>query len=374
VKYIRDNADWMAHGFRYRPGKKLEDDAPVMIRLANVPGDSRFPEEIRKHPEALHGTFWPDGMVRVSGRDYSAMIESPCFQRGNISCMSCHSMHKSDPDDQLAERMDGNQACLQCHAKFRSGGASVLASQPPSSPSPLNGVGVRGEKPPLTSSSTLDSHTHHLANSSGSLCYNCHMPHTTYGLLKSIRSHTISSPNLQVTLNTGRPNACNLCHLDKSLGWTATKLAEWYRIPSPNLTSEEQNTAASVLWALRGDAGQRALLAWHMGWEPALKASGTDWVPLYLSQLLTDPYSAVRYVAKRSLKHLPDFAKLDYDYLAPAPQLQAFQHSAFQIASAKQSVRKPNPELLINNDGSWQTNQVRAFLQQRDDHYMELLE
>jgi len=292
----------------------------------------------------------------------------------------------------LAEHMDGNQACLQCHSKFRNGRASVPASQRLSSPlSPLGErARVRGTSALDSSTASsaqseiqnlkskiqnpVDSHTHHLANSSGSLCYNCHMPHTTYGLLKSIRSHTISSPNVQVTLNTGRPNACNLCHLDKSLGWTATKLTEWYRIPTPNLSPEEQNTAASVLWALRGDAGQRALLAWHMGWGPALKASGADWIPLYLSQLLTDPYSAVRYLAKRSLKHQPDFAKFDYDYLAPAPQLQAFQHSAFQIASATQSVRKPNPELLINDDGSWQTNQVRAFLQQRDDHYMELLE
>ena len=67
-------------------------------------------------------------------------------------------------------------------------------------------------------------HTHHTADSSGSRCQNCHMPHTTYGLLKAIRSHKIDSPSVQASLATGRPNACNLCHLDKSLAWTQDAL------------------------------------------------------------------------------------------------------------------------------------------------------
>ena len=50
------------------------------------------------------------------------------------------------------------------------------------------------------------------------------MPFTTYGLLKTIRSHQISNPSVQATLETGRPNACNLCHLDKTLEWTANAL------------------------------------------------------------------------------------------------------------------------------------------------------
>ena len=72
-------------------------------------------------------------------------------------------------------------------------------------------------------------HTRHRADSSGSSCYNCHMPFTTYGLLKTIRSHQISSPSVQSTLATGRPNACNLCHLDKTLAWTAQYLERLVR-------------------------------------------------------------------------------------------------------------------------------------------------
>src|SRR5438046_6164337 len=45
------------------------------------------------------------------------------------------------------------------------------------------------------------------------------------------------------------------------------------------LTGEEQATSAALLWLLRGDAGQRALIAWSMGWEPAKLASGQAWLP-----------------------------------------------------------------------------------------------
>ena len=36
----------------------------------------------------------------------------------------------------------------------------------------------------------------------------------------------IESPDVATTLKTGRPNACNLCHLDKTLDWTAEHLAK----------------------------------------------------------------------------------------------------------------------------------------------------
>ena len=143
------------------------------------------------------------------------------------------------------------------------------------------------------------------------------MPHTSYGLLKALRSHTINSPSVASSLQTGRPNACNLCHLDKSLAWTQDYLAKWFNIASTNLSSDETHTPASVLWLLRGDAGQRALIAWHMGWPSAHEASGKDWLPPYLAHTLTDTYAVVRYIGQRSLKRLPGFEQLTYDYTAP---------------------------------------------------------
>src|SRR5207247_8067847 len=131
----------------------------------------------------------------------------------------CHSIHESDPDQHLTARMRSNEACLQCHEGFR-------------------------EK--------LSSHTHHLANSSGSECYNCHMPHTSWGLLKAIRTHQITSPDVRTSVKTGRPNACNLCHLDRSFAWTAGKLSEWYQMPVPTLDAEHRSVSAAVLARWRG--------------------------------------------------------------------------------------------------------------------------
>lgn len=138
--------------------------------------------------------------------------------------------------------MQTNQACLQCHEEFQK------------------------------------EHSHHRDGSPGSHCYNCHMPHTTYGLLKGIRSHRIDSPDVSATLRTDRPNACNQCHLDRTLAWSANYLEKWYQISAPEILEEQRNVAASVLDILKGAAAKQALVAWTMGWEPARQASGSDWL------------------------------------------------------------------------------------------------
>jgi hypothetical protein len=225
-------------------------------------------------------------MVRATGREYNGLVESPCFKKATdrtrtLTCFSCHSMHTSadDPrpvgawaDDQLAPQTTGNGACTQCHR---------VASD----------------------------HSHHRAESAGSSCDNCHMPYTTYGLVKTIRSHQISSPSVQATIQTGRPNACNLCHLDKTLAWTADVLDRWYGVAAPALGDDERTVAASVLWLLKGDAGQRAIVAQAMGWDAARQASGTAWLTPYLALTQRDAYDAVRLIASRSLKRLPPFRR-----------------------------------------------------------------
>ena len=86
----------------------------------------------------------------------------------------------------------------------------------------------------------------------GSRCYNCHMPHTTFGLLRAMRSHQVSSPNVRESLDYGRPNACNLCHLDETLSWTADKLHAWYQQPVPELSRGRQDD-----FGRRAMAGER---------------------------------------------------------------------------------------------------------------------
>jgi hypothetical protein len=337
-----DPQGWLSGGVSFHPGEDLEKAAPLVQREdPDAPGT---PERKRA---VMEGSFWSDGQVRVSGRDFNGLAASPCYQRGALSCLSCHSMHAyQSTTHQLAPRMESNEACLQCH--------QAMASR-------------------------VEAHTHHRSGSSGSLCYNCHMPYTSYGLLKAIRSHTITSPTAQETLATGRPNACNLCHLDRTLSWTATTLNTWTGRPIPALPADQTNIASSVLLMLQGDAGQRAVLAWHAGWESSRQISGDDWTAPYLAELLTDSYSVVRYIAERSLRRQSPYAGLRYDYIGPAPEREAARTEVLKIwagrvSSANSPAAPPRPAALIQPNGRLDEARFGALRALRNDHPMELLE
>jgi predicted CXXCH cytochrome family protein len=345
MKWFDKSEGWREHGFRYRPGDDLEQTTPIIRyeRAASVPEMAAY---LQRNPEVLRDFFWPDGMIRVSGRDYNGLIESPCYKGGQFSCLSCHSLHKADPDAQLDRSKAGNRACTQCHEKFALG-AQVTA------------------------------HTHHLAGSSGSECYNCHMPHTTYGVLKAISSHQISSPKLADELKSGRPNACNLCHLDKTLAWTADYLDRWFRQARPQLTDSQNTVSDAVQFALAGDAGQRALLAWHLGWKPAVEASGKDWVQAILGQMLDDPYPAVRCIAERSMRRLallPD----GYDFAAELserpPMRDAVLESWSRGLADDRNRNWPAATLVNPSDLAGTRRRLDDLSQQRDDRPVRLRE
>jgi predicted CXXCH cytochrome family protein len=266
---MKNPRDYFTQGLPYRPGDDLQASFPT------VHYDPGLDDRARD-------IFWSDGTCRTGGDEFNGVSASACFQKGELSCLSCHSMHHSDPDDQLARNMNGNQACLQCHAKYRD---------------------------------RIEEHTHHPASSAGSLCYNCHMPFTSYALLTALRSHRIDSPSVATSAHTGRPNACNLCHLDQTLDWAAGHLSSWYGAPPVETTEEQKTIAASLLWLYRGDAVQRAVAGWNLGWSDAQRASGADWIAPHVAQLLDDPYSAVRFVGERSLRTLPGFEHIPYDFI-----------------------------------------------------------
>ena len=344
-----DFARWKIDGSPYRPGGDLSLSYPPVQFSRSETVD--FLRE--RLPDFLPKRFWSDGMVRVAGREHNGLIESPCFIKGRgsrqLACLSCHTMHQSEhdgrpraewTDDQLVAGMDGDRACLQCHAAKYKGVA----------------------------------HTHHEPGSSGSRCYNCHMPFTTYGLLKAIRSHQVSSPTVKESLATGRPNACNQCHLDRTLAWTSGHLHAWYGTGEPRLTEEERSVATGALWTLKGDAGQRALMAWSMGWEPARAASGSDWQAAYLAPLLNDPYDAVRYIAQRSLRRLPGFERLDYDFLGTPEHRQAAAQSVLEEWQRRMPPGTGRGALLVQPDGRLEFSVFTRLLEQRQNRSIELVE
>ena len=197
----RDQEAYGTGGVPFRPGNRLEEVRSV-FRYTEDPGDPLMGEMMGSDPLALAGNFWRDGTIRVAGREFNGMLEDPHLEGSRMTCLSCHSMHAYEsPDAQLGPGgRGGDPACVACHTE-----------------------------PEYTADVSL--HTRHRPASPGSECMNCHMPHTTYGLFSAMRSHRIDSPSVRVSVETGRPNACNLCHLDETLAWSGRYLNEWYGTP-----------------------------------------------------------------------------------------------------------------------------------------------
>lgn len=261
--------------------------------------------------------FWRDGTIRIGGREANGLTLSACFTRGTgerkIACTSCHSMHAyASADDQLARGKDegGDAACTSCHE------ARTFAT---------------------------GTHTHHAETSSGARCVACHMPKTTFALLGAIRSHRIERPSVALAEAGGRIPVCNQCHLDKSTAWTSDRLATWYG--QPRTIRDDDGVPAAVRWLLSGDAAMRALASAWAGSPAAQAASGRDWLAPLLAERLDDSYAAVRFVAARSLRTLPGFGALDYDYVAP-PAVRAAAKAA-ALARASSARRLVSPALVV---------------------------
>lgn len=344
---------WSTDGSPFRPGGDLHATHLVIDAL-----DADAPElrrELVKNPHFFASSFWSDGEVRLSGREFSGLRRSPCYTHGDrarqMDCASCHEMHPDDGratsewrDDQLRPGMRGNAACTQCHAE-------------------------------LAEPAALQAHTHHAPASRGSLCYDCHMPHTSIGLMKAARSHRVSSPSVQVELATGRPNACNQCHLDRTLAWTAEHLQAKWNVAQPAVLDDDQRTiGAGARWLLTGDAGQRLLAAWSFGQAPAQATAGTDWLAPYLARLLDDPYYVVRFAAARSLRSLPggEPALAGYDFLAAPAAARAHGEAVHARWSA--AWRGPaRPALLLDERGVAAAPFARLYAR-RDDRPVYLAE
>ena len=191
-----------------------------------------------------------------------------------------------------------------------------------------------------------------------------------------MRSHQVSSPTVRESTAYGRPNACNLCHLNQTLAWTAEKLHAWYNQPVADLSRDDQTIAAAVQWILKGDAGQRVLMAWGFGWESAQEIAGRDWLYPYLIYSLTDPYAAVRFDAWKSLQTLPGFSNFSFNYTVTDPVLSEAAGRAYE--KWLHEVRNPNavyrPETLLDSNGRWQQDIFQRLRTERDDKRILLAE
>jgi predicted CXXCH cytochrome family protein len=229
------------------------------------------------------------------------MTRSKCFTAGKpgqrITCTSCHEVHGGDPRGQLTEKMKTNAACTQCHEQF-------------------------------AAPARLAEHTRHKAESTGSLCYNCHMPSIVYGIMSARRTHHIANPMPDETVRFRKPNACNQCHQDWSVNQTiATTQRLWPQAYAGSTSGDHNFDEPEGPRALfSGDAVTRALTA-------AAMAPATDATAPLLLEAMQDNYPIVRYFAANALaaQH-PGLTKPDY--LAPAEVRNATLQTWYPFWSA----------------------------------------
>ncbi len=346
--YIMRNEYGMKYAFEgvmYRPGEDLFKTRYYIKHPTRDESEKRF-ADLKANPQFFEERWWPDGTVLAGGREFTAMSGAACYTRGEMSCLSCHTMHGGDPVDQLRPDLSDNKSCTQCH-----------------------------QEPKYNAE--LASHTFHSAETAGSQCVNCHMPRTAYALFGAIRNHEVSIPKVAASAGYGVPNACNLCHLDQTLSWTQDRLGDWYGTPAAYLTTEQRETAASLLWMLKGDAAQRAITVWHFGWPPALEASGADWMAPFVAQLLADPYGVVRYIALKSLRQLPGFGDAESDFLAGEATLRADVErivAEYSAERGKEPGGQRGPRILFRDNGQIDHERLRQLLGERDDRPVTIKE
>jgi predicted CXXCH cytochrome family protein len=135
----------------------------------------------------LSDTYYPDGQVQAENFEYVSFLSSRMHSEG-VRCGDCHDPHSG------ALFARGNDLCLSCHA---------------------------GKIDP-------DSHSHHVPDTAGHGCVDCHMPITVYMDRDPRRDHGFTVPDPDLTLEMGVPNACGRCHVDRSPAWIAEKARAWY--------------------------------------------------------------------------------------------------------------------------------------------------
>ncbi|HTJ45062.1 MAG TPA: hypothetical protein VL463_23300 [Kofleriaceae bacterium] len=142
---------------------------------------------------------YPNGAAVRNSTEALDLLAGSCAPA--IKCTDCHDPHTAGPGPGASDPPRALAACTHCH-------------------------------PAYADAARAETHSHHPAGAAS--CLDCHMPRIVAGVSSFVRTHRVSSPSDRSMLGAGAPNACNLCHLDRSITWTLDELAsKWgVRIPA----------------------------------------------------------------------------------------------------------------------------------------------
>ncbi|HET8937341.1 MAG TPA: cytochrome c3 family protein [Polyangiales bacterium] len=249
-------------GDPFVPGEALTEYSKPLTRETLQNGE----------PGMFAARFWPDGSARLTAYEYQGYLQSPCRASSQFSCESCHAMHESEPAGQMRADRKGDAACTSCHTQLRAADAAAT-------------------------------HAKHKPGSSGTTCQSCHMPDIVYGLVSIHLSHRIESPAPQLQAASGRPDACTLCHVDRTRTWATMAQGQ----PAPADDPAARRGLSEVAYRLSaGDPIERAVAAHALGKPGAAAALDfrRERLGLLFESAENDAYPAVRSIARAALEQL----------------------------------------------------------------------
>ena len=283
---------------------------PAVVARAGAalpPDDRDDPRTLGAICAQCHSTPSPrfaDGSAARNSSEALAMASGACASE--LRCVDCHEPHtpgaRSGGPDQPAHVA----ACTRCHAY-------------------------------LATAAVARDHAHH--DPARVTCLDCHLPRLVQGVGVYLRSHRISSPTDRRMLATGAPNACNLCHLDRSIAWTARALTTWgHRVtPAPAWEAAyggDLDLPVGPAWLGHREAYVRLAAAW------AYARAGDRGALPRLVEALDDPVANTRMWMLMAIEALAGrrLRADEYDPLAPpaarAAQLPALRRWDAAVATA----------------------------------------
>ncbi len=173
--------------------------------------------------------LFPNGAGKGNSREGLDLFAGHCASQ--LSCIDCHEPHtgtrKEDTGIDLKKHID---SCASCHTEY------------------LDQTVARAHAGP----------GHEAVN-----CLDCHMPKFTRGVDHLIRTHRISMPVEENMVAAGMANACNACHLDKTVRWTLDQTERiWGQAPQPSqkwAAFETLDEVAGDMWLHSKDSHMRYL-------------------------------------------------------------------------------------------------------------------
>ena len=163
-------------------------DAKDQFRPGQRYGDKYTPLVVTDGTERS-GEFFADGRPSSSSFEYQALLQSRCYRTGGATCLTCHTApHEEHAANELRDS-DPNASCAKCH--------TMPAA-----------------------------HSHH--QQAQASCVDCHMPKVLSGVLDKFADHSLDVPNVDATIRHGVPNACGVCHANRTAETLADDVARWW--------------------------------------------------------------------------------------------------------------------------------------------------